>query len=129
MAWAVEPANTNPGTDTIRVQAGLEINVDVGSTLPGDNTWLSRTSESVVVEGNNARLVANPSYITSGGQLATKINVAGNPYAPPIGGTDIVTMPGISFAQVGTCQQDNTGIGVTIRNLNADGCADSTNST
>lgn len=120
-AWAVEQANTNPGTDTIRVQAGLQIDVDVGSTLADWPTWVTRFTDSVVVEGNNARLVANPTYVTSGGQVATKTNIVGSAYSDPIKGTDVVTTPGVSFAQVGTYQQDNTGIGVTFRNLNADG--------
>ncbi|MDA0818116.1 MAG: hypothetical protein O2946_11205 [Planctomycetota bacterium] len=119
----VEQANTTPGLDTIRVQSGLQIDVDTGSPLAGEPTWLTRFTESVTVEGNGAMLVANPTYITMGGTTATKTNIVGSPYNPPLRTGDIVVVPGVSFAQIGTRDQDNSGLSVTIRNLNADGVA------
>lgn len=120
-AWAVDQANTNPGLDTIRVSSGLQIDVDSGSLAPGVNAWLANFTESVVVEGNGAQLVANPTYVTSGGLVATKTNIVGSAYSSPLTPTDVVTTPGVSFAAIGTFNQDNTGIDVSIRNLHADG--------
>ncbi|MGA0038375.1 MAG: PEP-CTERM sorting domain-containing protein [Pirellulales bacterium] len=122
-AWAVDQANTTPGVDTIRLQSGLQIDADNGAPLAGDATWLTRFTESVTVEGNGATLVANPSYVSSGGLLATKNNIIGSAYSPPLVSGDVVVTPGVSFAEVGIFGQDNSGLSVTIRNLNADGVA------
>ena len=122
-AWAVDQANTTPGVDTIRVQSGLQINADNGDSLAGSPTWLTRFTESVTVEGNGATLVANPAYITTGGLVATKTNIVGSAYSSPLVPGDVVVTPGVSFAEVGISGQDNSGVNVTIRNLNADGVA------
>lgn len=122
-AWAVEQSNTNPGIDTIRVTAGLDINVDTGSRVGSNANWLTAFTDAAVVEGNNARLVGNPSYLTSTGDVATKTNIVSGAYGSPFTPTDVILTPGVSFAKIGTYNQDNTGIDVTIRNLNADGVA------
>ena len=122
-AWAVDQANTTPGVDTIRVQSGLQINADNGDSLAGSPTWLTRFTESVTVEGNGATLVANPAYVTTGGLVATKTNIVGSAYSSPLVPGDVVVTPGVSFAEVGISGQDNSGVNVTIRNLNADGVA------
>ncbi len=122
-AWAVDQANTTPGVDTIRVQSGLQIDADNGAKLASSPTWLTRFTESVTVEGNGATLVADPAYITTGGLIATKTNIVGSPYSSPLVPGDAVVRAGVSFAQVGTFGQDNSGVDVTIRNLNADGVA------
>ena len=122
-AWAVDQANTTPGVDTIRVQSGLQINADNGDSLAGSPTWLTRFTDSVTVEGNGATLVANPAYITTGGLVATKTNIVGSAYSSPLVPGDVVVTAGVSFAEVGISGQDNSGVDVTIRNLNADGVA------
>ncbi|MFM8174000.1 MAG: hypothetical protein ACKN81_10700, partial [Pirellulaceae bacterium] len=89
-AWAVDQANSNPGVDTIRVQSGLHINVDDAVTVPGgSHAWLAKFTESVIVEGNGATLVGNPTYVTSGGQIATKNNILGDVYRDPYAPGDI----------------------------------------
>jgi hypothetical protein len=120
-AWAVAQANSNFGHDTIRVQANLQINADVGEKVGSNGTWLAIFTESVTIEGNNATLVANPSYVTSGGLIATKTNIVGSAYDPPIQPSDVVVVPGVSFAQIGVLGQDNSHVEVVINNLNADG--------
>ena len=122
-AWAIEQANTTPGVDTINVAAGLEINVDNAAPAAGTNTWLARFTESANVQGNGAKLVGNPTYITSGGQTATKTTIVGSPYSPAIVSSDIIVTPGLSFAQIGTVGSDNSSIGVSFSDLSADGLA------
>jgi len=105
------------------VQSGLQIDVDNGDPRADSPTWLTRFTESVTVEGNGATLVANPAYVTSGGLAATKTNIVGNVYRSPLRPSDVVVTPGVFFAEVGSLFQDNSGVDVTVRNLNADGVA------
>ena len=82
-AWAIDQANTTPGVDTISIASGLEIDVDAGPPLTAPNTaWLARFTESAEVQGNGAKLVGNPAYVTSGETAATKTNIVGSPYSP-----------------------------------------------
>lgn len=121
-AWAVDQANSNPGVDTIRVQSGLNINVDDAVTVPGgSHAWLAKFTESVNVEGNGATLVGNPTYVTSGGLLATKNNILGDAYRDPYAPGDIPVTAGVSFAIIGEYNQDNSSIHVSVNALNADG--------
>ena len=124
MAWAFDRANTTAGEDTIDVKDGLEILVDfVDPTSTFDRGWLARITESVVIEGNGAKLVGNPEYVTTGGVVATKTNIVSSPYRPPIQGGDAIVIPAFSFAQIGTDGDDNSLISVTISDLSADGLA------
>lgn len=123
MAWAIDQANTMSGPDTISITAGLEINVDAASALPGTNTWLARFTESADVQGNGARLVGNPAYITTGGVIATKDNIVANPYSPAIIPGEVIFPPGFNFAQIGTSGDDNSSISVNFTDLGADGLA------
>lgn len=119
-AWAVAQANSNPGPDTIRVLVP-EIDADDGDKVGPRGSWLAIFTESVTIEGNGATLMANPSYVTTGGLIATKTNIVGSAYDPPIRPSDVVVVPGVSFAQIGVISQDNSGVEVVIRDLNADG--------
>ena len=123
LAWAINQANTTSGLDTISITAGLQINVDAASALPGTNTFLARFTESVDVLGNGAKLVGNPTYITTGGQVATKTNIVSSRYDPAIIPGDVITTPGFNFAQIGTPSSDNSSISVNMSNLSADGLA------
>ena len=126
-AWAIDQANTQPGPDTISIAAGLEINVDVPFGLPGDLTWLANFTESVNVQGNGAKLIGNPTYVTSGSLFATKTNIVGNAYRPAIRSTDFVVQRALSFAKIGTFGADNSSIEVTFTDLSADGLASISN--
>ena len=120
LSWAINQSNTNAGLDTINIAAGLEINVDAASPFPGSNTFLARFTESANVLGNGAKLVGNPTYITTGGLIATKTDIVGNAYRPAIRSSDVIVTPGFNFAQIGT---DTTSVSVTFSNLGADGLA------
>jgi hypothetical protein len=123
MAWAIDQANATSGLDTISITPGLEINVDAASALPGTNTWLARFTESADVQGNGARLVGNPAYITTGGVVATKTTIVASPYSPAIIPGDVIVTPGFNFAQIGTSGADNSSISVSFTDLGADGLA------
>lgn len=121
-AWAVDQANSNPGVDTIRVQSGLNINVDDAATVQGGSSaWLAKFTESALIEGNGATLVGNPTYVTSGGLVGTKTNILGSPYRDPYAPSDIPVTAGVSFAIIGEFAQDNSSIHVSVNALNADG--------
>ena len=87
----------------ISVANGLQISVD-GSTETSNPFNLATISDSVTIEGNNARLVGNPQ----------------KPFFAPIG-TDILLKPSFSFLKVGSFHQDNSNITVSISNLNTNG--------
>jgi hypothetical protein len=122
-AWAIDQANTQAGVDTINVTPGLEISIDGAAPATGTNTWLARFAESADVQGNGAKLVGNPTYVSSGGDLGTKTTILGNPYNPAIKTNDVIVVPGLSFAQIGTSGSDNSSISVSFSDLHADGLA------
>ena len=124
MAWAVDRANTTPGEDTIDVKDGLEILVDfVDPTSTFDSGWLARITESVVIEGNGAKLVGNPVIVKPDGSLGTKTNILGSAYEPALKPGDVASPPAFSFAQIVRDGDDNSSISVTISDLSADGLA------
>lgn len=123
LAWAIDQANMTFGSDTINITAGLEINVDAASAFPGTNTFLARFTESVDILGNGAKLLGNPTYITTGGATATKTKIVSSPYDPAIIAGDLIVTPGFNFAQIGTSGSDNSSINVNLSNLSADGLA------
>lgn len=122
-AWAIDMANKTSGPDTITVQGGLEISVDsvVSSSLT--EGWLATITESVRIEGNGAKLIGNPAYVTTGGLIATKTNIVASPYGPAIVGGDAINTPAFSFAQIGTLDGNNSSIAVDITDLGSDGLA------
>ena len=123
LAWAIDQANMTFGSDTINITAGLEINVDAASAFTGTNTFLARFTESVDILGNGAKLLGNPTYITTGGATATKTKIVSSPYDPAIIAGDLIVTPGFNFAQIGTSGSDNSSINVNLSNLSADGLA------
>jgi hypothetical protein len=72
-AWALDQANANPGLDIIEIAAGLAINVDAAS--PQTDSWLTTISDSLAIPGNGAKLVGNPTFVSSGGVVYAKFNV------------------------------------------------------
>jgi len=115
LAWAIDQANGSSATgNVISIAPNLLIDVD-GATAIDAALDLARITRSVTIQGNGAKLVGNPTFITSGGQTITKTNpdrfVTG----------DIPVTPSFSFAKIGVFGQDNSGITVAISGLNADG--------
>ena len=113
-AWAIEQANTSTGADVIAVADGLQINVD-GANASSTPFNLATISESVTILGNNARLVGNPEFVTSGGLDITK----NNPQKFING--DFLTTPSFSLLKIGTFNANNSAISVSISKLNTNG--------
>jgi hypothetical protein len=115
LAWAIDQANTSSAAgNVISIAPSLLIDVD-GATAIDAALNLAQFTRSVTIQGNGAKLVGNPTFVTSGGQTVTKYN----PDAFVSG--DIPVTPSFSFAKVGTFGQNNSGITVSIAGLNADG--------
>lgn len=102
----------------ISVANGLQINVD-GSTATSTPFNLATISDSVTIEGNNARLVGNPAFLIQPTTIVTKVNPQKPVFAPL--GTDVLLEPSFSFLKVGSFNQDNSNINVSISNLNTNG--------
>jgi len=115
LAWAIDQANASSATgNVISIAPNLLIDVD-GATAIDAALDLAQFTRSVTIQGNGAKLVGNPTFVTSGGQTVTKYN----PDAFVSG--DIPGTPSFSFAKIGTFGLDNSGITVSITGLNADG--------
>jgi hypothetical protein len=114
LAWAIDQANGSSATgNLISIAPNLLIDVD-GATAIDASLNLAQFTRSVTIQGNGAKLVGNPTFVTSGGTV-TKYNpdrfVSG----------DIPVTPSFSFAKIGVFGQDNSAITVSIAGLNADG--------
>ncbi len=111
---AMASANANPGEDTIQVVPGLQI--EAGECLPGFKGWggdyfIVNATESVIIEGNGAKLVGHMVWFSSGG-LDTPLDKC--PSDDPNTLLGAIT-PG--FIKVGLFEQNNEDITVTVRNL------------
>ena len=84
---------------------------------------MATITESVRIEGNGAKLIGNPTYITPQELKVDKDPVIGSPYKPAIVSEDVITIPAFSFARIGNSGSDNSGIEVDISDLGADGLA------
>ena len=76
--------------------------------------FMVQATESVIFEGNGARLVGAWVWITSGG-LVTPIGPSGICYDPSVG--DLIQSQTPGFIKVGAYGQDNSAITVTVRDL------------
>jgi hypothetical protein len=116
LAWAIDQANGSSATgNVISIAPNLLIDVD-GATAIDASLNLAQFTRSVTIQGNGAKLVGNPTFVTSGGQTVTKYNpdrfVAG----------DSPVTPSFSFAKIGVFGSlGNSAITVSIAGLNADG--------
>ena len=109
---AVEAANNAPGTDTISIQAGLEIRFSTCPILAQDLPYVARFEESVVIEGNGAILQGRQSWVSESGNI-------NGPFCPSkISGVIVVDETG-GFLLVGNRDVDNSAIEVTINRLTA----------
>ncbi len=111
---AVTLANNNPGTDTITFTQGLEIQAGScggPSTVPKSEYFIAHVTESVVFEGNGARLLGSIKWVSSGGII--------NPLdsCPANNPTDIVLALTPGFIRVGEQGQNNSNIEVIVRDL------------
>lgn len=108
---AMQLANTNPGPDTIRIDAGVTVSAALCGYISGQYKFILQAKESVVIEGAGpgAGIVGSNSWVTTGG-LLTPLDVC--PKLP-----DIITSYTPALILVGEPGADNSAIEVTLRNL------------
>jgi hypothetical protein len=113
---AVADANQTPGTDTISIQAGLQIDLG-GCGLENPDAarfYAAQATESVVIEGNGATVRGTQTFVTRGGIL--------NPNGcPDQSNGDLILAQVPGFLLIGEPATDNAGISVQISDLTADG--------
>jgi hypothetical protein len=112
---AIQDANANPGSDTIVISPGLNINMnDCYYTPPGDTRawYILHATESVVIEGNNASLNGVITWVTPNA-IVNALSACPQRVESP--DTIIAETPG--FLRVGELGQSNAGVTVTVRNL------------
>jgi hypothetical protein len=115
LAWAIDQSNNSSASGNV-ISIAPNLLIDVDSATPIDaGLNLAAFTRSVTIQGNNATLVGNPTFVTSGGTTVTKYNPQS--FEP----SDIPVTPSYSFAKIGVFGQDNSGISVTMTGLNADG--------
>ena len=114
---AMTLANTNPGEDTISFTPGLVVDFRncPPNPAPADpkNYFTLQATESVIFEGNGAKLFGEMVWIDGNG-----INRAGQDCA--VAG-DIIQALTPGFITVGVKGNDNADITVTVRELNMEG--------
>jgi hypothetical protein len=108
-AWALAQANGNLGADTISITPGLAINVDDATDIISGG-WLTTINNALIIQGNGATLVGNPSFVGSNAMEYTKYNVG--VFRP---GFDIPGQPAFSFGKL------EPGVSLSISALNTDG--------
>jgi len=107
---AVAAANANPGTDVIEFTPGLQVSADTASCGDGVR-WIADVSESVIFEGNGAKLVGAITWVTSGG-LVTPLNKC--PGDTP---RDLLMATSPGFLSVGFFPAAPNGVSVEVRDL------------
>jgi hypothetical protein len=122
LVWAIGQANGNPGTDTITFTTNLVVSVVDSPPVYGGpgfdpaHYYLGHITESVVFEGNGATLAGLLYWVGVDG--------TGNRFSRPApgapGSSSIITTINPGFIEVGTRQQNNAGIDVTVRNMHFD---------
>ncbi|MDA7586101.1 putative Ig domain-containing protein [Luminiphilus sp.] len=115
---AIQDSNTNPGVDTIEISAGAQFGEDSlrcdGSFL-GDE-FIGTFTDSAVVNGNGAKIVARNTWVTAGAGII----IPANRRDCPVIGDAGVSRAGRVF-EVGEFGVDNSGITVTVDDFSADG--------
>jgi len=111
---AAASANANPGIDTIRVAAGLTVNLYT-CTRPGgvlfEDWYAISLTDSVVIEGNGATVDGLSTWIDTAGNV--------NPKQKCPNGTGYLTLTySPAFAEIGDYRTANPGLTVTVRDLN-----------
>ena len=114
---AMDMANTNPGEDTISFTPGLVVdfrNCPPNPAPPDPKNYFTlQAEESVIFEGNGAKLFGEMIWIDESG-----INRAGQDC--PVAG-DLIQALTPGFITVGVERNDNADITVTVRELNMEG--------
>jgi len=117
LAWAIDQSNNSSASGNV-ISIAPNLLIDVDNATPIDAALdLAAFTRSVTIQGNNATLVGNPTFITTGASPITVTKYNPQSFEP----SDIPVTPSYSFAKIGVFGQDNSGISVTMTGLNADG--------
>jgi hypothetical protein len=115
---AIEDSNANPGVDTIEISAGAQFGQDstrCGGNLVLGDQFIGTFTDSAVVKGNGAKLVARNTWITTGGIL-----IPSQRRDCPVNGDAMISQAGRVF-EIGEFGADNSGITVTVDEFHAEG--------
>jgi hypothetical protein len=105
---AVLMANANPGPDIIEFTPGLQINASTQVISP----FMLEITESLIIDGKGGALNGFQHWITNSGIINSTSTCPGSDQSVS---TILAEMPGL--LNIGINNQDNTGIEVTIKNL------------
>ena len=109
---AIGLANSNPGADIIEFTPGLQIDATHLFYIPGGLAdYMLNITESVTIDGKGGALIGSQRWINPSGDWNSLNDCPGN--VPK--GNIIASMP--NFMQVGTINEDNAAITVTVKNL------------
>ncbi|MEH6452396.1 MAG: hypothetical protein V7782_05065, partial [Psychromonas sp.] len=116
LAYAIQQANDNPGTDTIEIAAGLTIS---GSCGPqgGLNESALEITESLVIQGNSGLFHGANAYINASTGNTNQIDPGS---CPSRSSNFLVIDYSPSLFMIGQFDSDNTGIDVTIEDFSVD---------
>lgn len=121
---AMDLANANPGTDTISITPGLQIDARVCPpgdfpTPDADDYYFLQATESVIIEGNGAKLTGSNIWIAQNGAQVQSQQCYDELSTKNAPGTILLSAsPGL--IRVGVPKADNSAITVTARDLEFD---------
>jgi|GEM_PF-1556512 len=112
---AVELANITPGSDTIEINAGLQIhNCPKGGSNP-DYIFVLDITESLTINGNYATVLGQNAFVAlNSGNLANEFSY---PYTCPERSPFAFIGVARLFARIGKSNNDNSDINVVINEL------------
>ena len=113
---ALADANAHPGVDTIEIAAGLTIESWTCNSLPNPiHGYPLTATESLEIVGNGSTVTGGQVYINAAGQV-------NDPASCPehTAGTRVAS-EAVGLLDVGTFDTDNTGLAVSVHDLNFSG--------
>jgi hypothetical protein len=111
---AMDDANANPGADIISFTPGLVVDaVGCPNQQTSETDFIVRATDAVTIEGHGAKILGAVAWLTPDG-----INTAGTACNTPV---DLVVELSPGFIAVGEFGQDNSGIDVTVSDLDLEG--------
>jgi LPXTG-motif cell wall-anchored protein len=112
----LDQANANPGPDTIEFTAGLRVEAWTCNTLrSGIAGYPLKTTGPLTIVGNGATILGGQVYINSAGRVNDPTECPSTTAGTRIASTSI------GLLEVGDYDVDNTGVTLTVSDLNFDG--------
>lgn len=108
---AITLANNNPGVDIIEFTPGLQVNAVHPSFSGNSNDFMIQITESVTIDGKGGAINGSQTWVSANGD----INPLGACPGTIQSTTILRSMP--NFIEIGTVNQDNSSITVTIKDL------------